>query len=233
VDAQRSGRPSAEGDDRRHIPMPCVGRSIGFLRAPELGPGCAHRDGALSVSFTVGCQAVLASSYSGMGGIRVIPTYGEPLGEAFVPPCDEDDGFRIEAVRIVGVDPKIAFAPDREETIFIADGVNELPPSLQRLRRPPRCDHGEAPVELTGQWLGIVDPGVDLIPPYRLQMRVDLATVSHYERTFPTIRVESELRRPLRRRDLRSSLWQGGSISVTATCVRGQFHAQEVAALPA
>lgn len=172
-------------------------------------------------------------SYSGMGGIRVIPTYGEPLGEAFVPPCDEDAGFRIEAVRIVGVDPKIAFAsPDREETIFIADSVNELPPSLQRLRRAPRCDHGEAPVELTGQWLGIVDPGVDLIPPYRLQMRVDLATVSHYERTFPTLRVESELRRPLRRRDLRSSLWQGGSISVTATCVRGQFHAQEVAALP-
>ena len=63
-------------------------------------------------------------SYVANGGIRVIPTLGEPLGTATVPPC-EGDGYTFRAVSIVGVDPEIAFAdPAREDVIFVADMNN-------------------------------------------------------------------------------------------------------------
>jgi hypothetical protein len=205
--------------------------TVVFLTACSTGTDHVGSEGSGSCAF--GAQ-LGGRSYYTMGGINIVPTYGEPLGSAVVPPCRDDEGFRIEAFSIAGVDPKVAFAsPEREETIFVAEGVYEMPPELQRLRHPPRCVHGDAPVELTGQWLGILDPGVDLVPPYRLQMRVDLASVPRYERTFVAVRVEPELGRPLDREDLRSSLWKGGSLTRTVSCsARGRFLAKAITAIP-
>lgn len=175
--------------------------------------------------------------YLGNGGFVVIPTYGDPLGTATIPPCDEGDGSRIEAVSIVGVSPEVAFAsPDFEDTIFIAEGTDPLPQELERLRQEPRCADGDAPIVLQGPWLGIIGADghteVDMVPPYDLSMRVDDASVARYERTFLTIHVAADIGHPLTRKDLQSSLWEGGDLSVNAACLDGQFWAEDVTSSP-
>jgi Family of unknown function (DUF6281) len=173
-------------------------------------------------------------SYLG-NGVRVIPTYGGPLGRATIPPCGDDDGFSIEAFSIVGVSPKVAFAARQyDDLVFIAEGTDSLPRALQRLRQVPRCIDSDAPISLHGPWLGIIgvdgNTEVDLVPPYDLDMRVDEASAARYERVFLTIHVAESLGQPLTREDVRSSLWKGGTLSIVATCLDGQFWAERVTA---
>jgi hypothetical protein len=174
-------------------------------------------------------------AYAASGGMRVIPRYGVRLGTAIVPSCEDEGAFRIEAFAIVGISPDVAFASPRyEEAIFVAEAVKSLPPGLERLRREPTCIAKDSPIHLHGPWLGIIGPGnkteVDLVPPYDLEMRVDRASVERYERVFLTIHVAKSLGQPLRRDDVRSSLWQGGDLSLTATCVDDEFWAERVTA---
>lgn len=127
----------------------------------------------------------------------------------------------------MGVSPEVVLAsPSYEEAIFVAEGVASLPPALQRLRREPTSAAKDSD-HLHGPWLGNIDPDgkteVDLAPPYDLEMRVDEASVACYERVFLTIHVAESLGRPLTRDDVGSSLWQGGDLSLTATCVDGAF----------
>ena len=176
--------------------------------------------------------------YLGNGGFRVIPTYGDSLGTATIPRCEDANGFDIEVVSIVGVRPDIAFAAPSyaEDIVFIAAGSDSLPPALQRLREEPKCVDRDAPIVMNGPWLGIIGADgkteVDLMPPYDLSMRVDHASVTRYERTFLTIHVAADLGRPLDRDDVRSSLWEGGNLSVTAACLDGEFLAEDLSALP-
>jgi len=155
--------------------------------------------------------------YLGNGGFRVIPTYGDSLGMATIPPCEGGDASSIEAVSIVGVSPEVAFAAPRyaEDIVFIAEGTDSLPPALQRLRQEPTCVDRDAPIALKGPWLGILGPHheteVDLVPPYDLSMRVDDASVARYEQTFLTVHVAANIGRPLTREDVRMSLWEGGT----------------------
>ncbi len=175
--------------------------------------------------------------YAATGAIRVIPEYGRPLGSAIVPPCGSDEGFSIDAVAIKGVNPEVAFASAHyEDIVFLGEGTETLPGGLKRLRDEPTCVDDDAPIDLHGPWLGIVGPHneteVDLVPPYDLEMRVDEASAARYERVFLTIHVSERLGRPLSREDVRSSLWEGGTVSVAATCVDGEFWAEQVTASP-
>jgi hypothetical protein len=174
-------------------------------------------------------------SYYANGGIRVIPVPGEALGTASVPDCEGDGGYTFQAMSIVGVPPEIAFVdPEREDIIFVAEDIVSLPPELMTFRREPKCEDEDAPIRLHGLWLGIIGPHeeteVDLLPPYRLEMRVDDASAPRYERTFLTIRVAADSGRLLTRDDVRKSLWEGGDLSVTATCAKGKFFASEATA---
>jgi hypothetical protein len=167
----------------------------------------------------------------------VIPRYGERLGTAIVPSCEDEGAFRIGAFAILGVSPKVAFASPRyEEAIFVAEGLKSLPRELERLRREPTCVAKDSPIHLHGRWLGIIGPDgkteVDLVPPYELGVRVDEASVARYERVFLTIHVGESLGQPLTRDDVRSSLWEGGDLSLTATCVDGAFWAERVTVSP-
>lgn len=175
-------------------------------------------------------------SYYANGGIRVIPVPGEALGTASVPDCEGDGGYTFQAMSIVGVPSETAFVdPEREDIIFVAEDIESLPPELMAFRREPRCEDEDAPIRLHGLWLGIIGPQeteVDLLPPYRLEMRVDDASALRYERTFLTIRVAAHSGRLLTRDDVRKSLWEGGDLSVTATCSKGKFFASEATASP-
>jgi hypothetical protein len=174
--------------------------------------------------------------YVANGGIRVIPALGEPLGTATVPPC-ESDGYTFQAVSIVGVDPEVAFVdPGRGDIVFVAEEIGSLPAELARLGREPTCREEDVPIHLRGPWLGIIGPGeeteLDMLPPYELEMLVDVASTQRYERTFLTIRVAGEAGKLLTREDVRTSLWEGGDLSVTATCLNGTFRAREASAHP-
>jgi hypothetical protein len=154
-----------------------------------------------------------------------------------VPGCGDDDGYDFQAVAIVGISQEVAFVdPGREDIVFIAEEILSLAPELMRLRHELRCREEDAPIHLQGPWLGIIGPHdeteVDLVPPYTLEMLVEDASHPRYEETFLNIRVAAERGKQLDRHDVQSSLWQGGTLAVTAMCVEGKYWAQTVMAAP-
>jgi hypothetical protein len=174
--------------------------------------------------------------------VDVEPVPGTKLGEAMSPGCNDTGGAssepnqRLPVAELPGVDPGVAVVwLDATDRIFVRHGV-PLPPEIRKLLHAPACDPVDAPVFLHGPWLGILGADgkteLDLVPPYDLQMLVRQASSSRYERSHLTIRVPASLGQPLSREDVRSSLWKGGTIRVTATCVDGRFIAQRVAAFP-
>lgn len=177
--------------------------------------------------------------YAGTG-VKVLPTYGAPLGTAVAEPCEPFDpgGWGIDAVELVGVDPAVAFGSLKwGRSIFIAmDETGPLPAEVKRLLREPPCEGADEPIELSGPWLGIMGPDetteLDLLPPYDLSMQVEQASVPTYERSFLTIHVGPELGQPLTRDDVDAFLLQEGDLSVTAHCVDDQFWADRVDAGP-
>ena len=216
------------------------GRGLAIIIALVLFTGCAGSSDRPS-SGDGGLCALGARfdgrSYVAHGGFRVIPTRGQPLGTATVPRCEDDDGYDFGAVAIMGISPEVAFVdPGREDIVFVAEEIRSLPPELMRLRRELRCRERDAPIHLEGPWLGIIGPHdqteVDLVPPFTLKMLVDDASDPRYERTFLNIHVAADRGTPLDRQDVRSSLWEGGTLAVTATCAQGKYRAQHVKAAP-
>jgi len=174
-------------------------------------------------------------TYVANGGFHQIPDRGERLGLATVPSCGTEPPWDLEAYAIVGVDPAIAFiAPNYEDSVFPAAGEDH-PAELLALRAEPECA-GREPVELDGQWLGILgrdgDTERDLLPPYDISMRVDDASSDAYEDAFITVLVELEAGTPITRHDVRTSLWEGGTIHIVATCRDGAFEANEISTSP-
>lgn len=115
---------------------------------------------------------------------------------------------------------------------------DRLPSALARLLRAPKCDPGDAPIQLAGPWLGIIGADghteLDMAPPYDLEINVAESSAERYERAYLTVRVPAELGRPLTRADIRSSLWEGGTISLRVSCRAGRYLAERVEAhLPA
>jgi hypothetical protein len=72
-------------------------------------------------------------TYAGHGGVSVLPVYGRNLGTAVMIDCEGGQGFEMEAVEIVGVDPRIAFAtPDSDErAIYVAEELAGVPRALE------------------------------------------------------------------------------------------------------
>ena len=210
--------------------------AVGF--AALLLAGCDATTSSEGEPELCGLRARLDGSwYVSSGGVRVIPSYGDALGKATVPPCGGEGGYSFEAFSIVGVRPEVAFASPRyEDLVFIAEATQTAPRWLQRLRVEPTCAEQDEPIALQGPWLGIIGPHheteVDLVPPYTLEMRVDEASSRRYERTLLTIRVADEAGRLVTPQDVRTSLQQGGNLSVRAVCRNGEFSAKHVAALP-
>jgi hypothetical protein len=175
----------------------------------------------------------------------VRPVPGEVLGEGVIPGCDDTgDGIgsppdeSISVAELPGVDPSVAVTEhEAPATIFVREGVDPLPDEIKRFLHAPACDPRDAPITLRGPWLGILgadgDTEVDLTPPYDITMLAEHASTPSYERAELTIRVPASLGRPIRRDDLRTSLWEGGKIAVTAGCSGEGYLADYVEAFPA
>jgi hypothetical protein len=71
-----------------------------------------------------------------------------------------------------------------------------------------------------------------MAPPYDLRMYVYESSAKRYERAYLTVRVAAELGHPLSRADIRSSIWEGGTISLTVKFHEGRYVAERVEAHP-
>jgi hypothetical protein len=169
----------------------------------------------------------------------VIPQAGPVVGEGVVPPClDTGDAAsaeeqRVEVTTVEGVDPDIAVAQrDDPEIVYVRSDLDRLPPVLARLFTVPACDPDLAPIRLQGTWLGILGADghteLDMVPPYDVEVLVTRSSPPGYERADLTVRVPPALGQPLTRADVQASLWTGGEIDVTATCVGTRFLATGV-----
>jgi hypothetical protein len=214
----------------------------------------------LLLALTAGCGSAGAAggegscalnvSYNGHtyvgSGVGVAPPEGKSLGRFALPPCDDTDdatgpepGEEIELAELEGVSPSVAIVwRGRSDVVFIREDVDydALPPALARLLRAPQCDPRDEPIQLAGPWLGIIGADgkteLDLVPPYDLEIFVDESSAQRYERAYLTVRVPAELGQPLTREDIRSSLWEGGTISLTVKCRDGRYLAEQAEAHP-
>ena len=180
--------------------------------------------------------------YAGWG-VQVAPREVRPVGTGVLLGCDDGNGAsrdeKIELAEIDGVSPAVALAwRGHGDTVLIRDGIDydRLPPALSRLQQAPRCAPRDEPIQLSGPWLGIT--GLDgrrereVVPPYHLEIYVEESSAKRYERAFLSVRVPARLGRPLTRADIRSSLWEGGTIEVGVGCANGRYVAKRVEAKP-
>jgi hypothetical protein len=199
---------------------------------------------------SVEASCVLLVRYEGHAyvatGVEVAPPEGKSLGRATFPPCDDtgeaneaESAEEVEIAELEGVAPSVAIVlVGRDDVVLVRDDVDgeALPPEVTRLLRAAECDPHDEPIELAGPWLGIIgadgETEVDLVAPYDLEMFVEDGSSQRYEGAHVTVRVPAELGQPLSRKDVRSSLWEGGTISLTVTCRNGRYVAQHVEAHP-
>jgi hypothetical protein len=175
-------------------------------------------------------------NYEGTG-VQVARLEGERIGSAVLPGCEADEpDEQIRVARLPGVSPKVALVwVGRFDLVLVREGT-DLPPEIAQAFDAPKCDQRDAPIRLSGPWLGILSADgnteTDLLPPYDLELRVKYASVRKYERAFITVRVQKDLGAPLTRDDVRSSLLQDGSIALTVRCESERFVAKQVSAFP-
>jgi len=209
-----------------------------------LTTACGSTSTTTSDSFAACALVVEYDGHTYRGtAVKIAPVTGHSLDQGAVPACRDtpdsadEPGRAIELAEVDGISPEIAVTQRGEHgTIFIRDDADydRLPPELARLLTTPRCD--VEPIELSGPWQGILGADgqteLDLEPPYDVTMYAAVSSAPSYERAYLTVRVPVELGRRLDRPDIESSLWKGGTISITARCDDGRFVATRIKAQP-
>jgi len=176
-------------------------------------------------------------------GVEVAPREGRFVGAGILPGCNDTGGEpapdeEIELAEIEGVSPGIALAwQGRTDVVLVREGFDDrLPPEVRRLMQAPSCDIRDEPIQLAGPWIGILGPDetgdLDLASPYDVELFVEKSSVPRYERAFLTVRVRAGPERPLTRADIRSSLWEGGTIELGVVCQDGRYVAESATAYP-
>jgi hypothetical protein len=181
-------------------------------------------------------------SYAGTT-VHIVPPQGSRVGFAVVPGCNDTGqkqappDEKIAVARLRGVSPEVALVmPGRDDVVLVRRGIDQLPPRVRALLHAPTCEQQDAPIRLSGPWLGILGPGgkteVDLVPPYEVDLLASKASTSRYRNAFLSVRVPAGLGHPITKDDLRNSLWKGGSIDIEAGCKAGRFVAQRLTTTP-
>jgi hypothetical protein len=207
--------------------------------------GCAG-GGAHAAAGGSGDCAYIATfkghTYSGVA-IQVAPVAGRRLGAAQLPPCDDTGGSlpagpgeRLRVAELTGVPSSAALVILGKDDLLLVLHPKQPPAEVRRLMRAPACAAGDSPLTLEGPWLGILQPDgsteVDLAPPYDLSLRVKRSSAPRYLRAALDVRVPAGLGRPLTRRDVRTSLGNGGTVALTVACRDGRYVATNVSAAP-
>jgi hypothetical protein len=194
--------------------------------------------GAGSCAFMVRFQG---RTYVGRQAI-LQPRPGDFVGNALMPQCSDGGGAsvpdeEISVVTLPGVDPEIAVVWNGNPgTILVNEDLTTLPAEAQRYFERPECRPDHEPIELMGPWWGILgadgETELDLLPPYDLELLVRRASDPRYEGFDLFVRVPPSTGKPLTKEDIRTSLWEGGSIAITARCEGDRFVADGVQSYP-
>ncbi len=156
------------------------------------------------------------------------------LGFGSVEACSGDKSETVEVSQLPGIDSQTAIVTADGAILLVNKDLETVPAGLRKYLVPPACDPASEPIELRGQWLGIIGPAetteVDLRPPYVVVLRVSHSSPNIYQEAEVAVDVPETLGMPLTREDLEESLWRGGEISVTARCRGSKFEATQVEA---
>jgi hypothetical protein len=206
--------------------------------------GCGGGGGREAAGGSATCAFIPSFHGHRYSGVRVnvAPVAGRRLGVAHTPPCDDTGGSlpatsgeRLPVAELPGVSTSVALVVlGMDDTLLVRD-ANRLPEEIRRLMRVPACASSRR-LTLEGPWLGILQPNggteLDMVPPYDVSVRVTRSSESRYLRASLAVRVPAVLGRPLSRHDVRTSLWKGGSISLTVACHDGRYVATTTTAAP-
>ena len=200
-------------------------------------------DGGLAAGGGAAGSCIAALKFDGQmyegHAVNNAPEVGETLGDATFPPCNDTPGSSEEATTsavaaIKGVDPDraIVVVAQARDMVWVKAGTG-LPESLEGLMARAKCED-EGAFTLEGDWLGIPDPGTDLVPPYRLQMYVTKTSPGseQYQDSQLSVRVNDETKNPVTKQDVKTSLWEGGSMRADVHCNDGAFIADDLAFFP-
>ena len=207
--------------------------------------GCgstANENGGPSVAASCAAMVEYAGNRYLGTSTAVAPVSGAKLGSGTRPPCADMPGGapgepeRVDVFALADVATDVALVSGGG--VFIRDDVapDAFPAERRRLLRAPECIPADEPIAVSGRWLGILGADghteLDLVPPYDVRLQVEQSSASRYERAGLTIRVPLDAGRPLDRDDIRDSLWEQGTIAITARCAGGRYVAVTVRAEP-
>lgn len=218
---------------------------VAVLLASLAAAGCAGGGGHAAVGGAGACAFVATfhgHRYTGLA-VQVAPVAGRRLGAAHTPPCNDtggslptDPGQRLPVAELPGVPSSVALVVVGMDDTLLVRHPKRLPDQVRRLLHAPRCADSDSPLTLEGPWTGILQANgeteVDLAPPYDVTLRVARSSAPRYMRALIDVRVTQQLGRPISRRDIRASLWKGGTIALTATCSGGRYMATHVSTAP-
>jgi hypothetical protein len=213
--------------------------------AAFLSGGCSSRKDEALAGGEGSCVFVVTFGGERYVGRQVFvePPLGEALGEGVIPSCDAPNAGesvgdeRIPVVELVGIDPSMAIVWEGQpSSILVREDIDLLPAELERYFERPVCDPSHEPIRLFGTWVGIIGPGetteLDLVPPYDLELLVSVASEPEYQGADLIVRVPASAGRLVTKKDIRTSLWKGGSIEMTVRCSGARFMADTVATYP-
>jgi hypothetical protein len=130
--------------------------------------------------------------------VEVTPVAGAVVGGIGVPPCEDvegehqgGDGERLVLAEIPGVPRDVALAvPTHPDGVLVREGA-ELPPDVERLFEPVRCDPSNPPQRLSGVWRGIGGAAdfEEPMPPFDVGLRVREAVPERYRGAAVNVRI--------------------------------------------
>jgi hypothetical protein len=185
------------------------------------------------------CAALLdfaGHRYSGHGDLMREPATTGHTASGVAPGCDDGNGAAPH--RTVDVQELADVPMDRavlvEGTIYVRTDT-PLPEETRTWFEQPTC-RTEGSFELRGTWLSVRGPHEprfdgDLRPPYRLEMHVRTGPPD-YARTTVTVRATADTDPLLGRKDVKTSLWEGGDVIAQVTCQDDRFVASALASTP-
>jgi hypothetical protein len=236
--------PVAAGAARRMIHR-STGRAKVFLvvtlaLAGSSLSGCAS--GTLDRTSSASCAAVVVyqgQTYWGRGGVVRDPATTGRLVKADVPPCDDtggqlpaDPAARVDVAELAGVPLTTGFL--FHDTVYLRRG-HQLPRGTRVWFQAQRCSSPGA-FRLTGDWLGVTGSRTprfdgDLPLPYQLAVHATGGPRRYVGATID-LRADTTTRPALRAADVKASLWKGGQLDATVSCMNGRFRALALRASP-
>lgn len=199
--------------------------------------GCSAHDG--SPGGSASCAALLEYAghvYSGYGDLVRDPATTGRVDDGVLPGCDDGNGATADEPAKVSELAGIPMA----RAVLVGGQLyvrrdRPFPEAARIWFQRPECE-GRSAFELRGRWLTVQGPRKvrfdgDLRAPYRLDVHVTRGP-QQYVGTTVTVHADEKTDPGLGPRDVKSSLWRGGTVTAEVRCDDGRFVAETLDSQP-